>query len=66
MSNAKIRNTNPIGDVVVFDPETDERHSVGAGEILEVRADLAERLLEQAGNWAPVPKTASKTKGDDE
>lgn len=65
-NTAKVRNTNPIGDVTVFDPETGERHTVAAGEILEVRPELAENLLLQEGNWAPVPKTAAKTKGDDE
>lgn len=62
---AKVRNTNPLGDVVVTDPETGDQHPVGAGEILEVRSELAEHLLTQEGNWAPVPKTAAK-KGDDE
>lgn len=69
---AKVRNTNPMGDVVLTDPETGERHLVPAGEILEVRPELAEHLLTQEGNWAPVPKTGLKVhetndeKGDDE
>lgn len=65
-NTVKVRNTNPMGDVTLHDPETNERHQVGAGEILEVRPELAEQLLTQVGNWAPVPKTATKTKGDDE
>lgn len=63
---AKVRNTNPMGDVVLTDPETGERHPVAAGEILEVRPELAEQLLEQIGNWAPVAKTTPTKKGDDE
>lgn len=67
MSNtAKVRNTNPLGDVVLTDPETGERHLVEANGILEVRPELAEHLLTQEGNWAPVPKTAATKKGDDE
>lgn len=65
-STAKVRNINPMGDVVLTDPETNERHLVAAGDILEVRSELAEHLLTQEGNWQPVPKTATKTKGDDE
>jgi len=59
-----IRNTNPMGDVTVTDPETQERHTVAAGEILEVRPELAEQLLEQVGNWEPVADVATGTEPD--
>ena len=65
-STAKVRNTNPMGDVVLFDPETGERHSVAAGEVIEVRADLAADLVLQVGNWDPVPKRSSASSGNTE
>lgn len=49
-----VRNVNPMGDVTVFDPETGERHHVGAGEILTVTPELAEKLLEQVGNFEAI------------
>jgi len=68
-STAKVRNVNPIGDVVLIDPVTQERHSVAAGDVIEVRADLAADLVLQVGNWDPVPKRSSaqsstNTEGD--
>jgi len=65
-STAKVRNTNPMGDVVLFDPVTQERHSVAAGEVVEVRADLAAELVLQVGNWDPVPKRSGASSGNTE
>jgi hypothetical protein len=56
----KVRNVNPIGDVVAFDPETGEKYHASAGEVIEVPPELAEKLLLQVGNWEPVTEAAAK------
>lgn len=52
----KIRNTSPRGalDVPLLGRVVD------AGEVTEVTADQAQRLLPQSDNWAPADKAAKE------
>lgn len=47
-------------DAVIV-PEIDPDRAIRRGEALEVAAELAERLLAQAGNWRkPAPARAAR------
>lgn len=50
----KLRNTNPLGDVVVPLLRRIEDNPLKAGEVFEVDADTAGRLLAQSGNYEVV------------
>jgi hypothetical protein len=50
-----LKNTNPTGDV--WNPLVG---SVAAGEVIEVAAEIADKLAEQVGNWLIVDKPNTK------
>jgi len=54
-----LRNVNPVGEVDL--PLI--RRIVGAGEEFEVPAEVADRLLEQVGNYELVEPAKSQPKG---
>jgi hypothetical protein len=56
----KIVYVGPIDKVALV---VDGREQIVAhGDTLELPAELAESLLEQQGNWVPVPAAANKKK----
>ena len=57
----KVRNVNPLGEVVNLDVREEP---IGRGEVVEVDEALGARLLEQAENWAPVSKDAKAERAE--
>lgn len=62
MGTVKIRNTNPLGDVDVPLLGRQGGDCLTAGEVVEVDAELAARLLEQVGNYELVEAEPEKPK----
>lgn len=61
MATVRLRNTNPLGDVIVPLLRRIDGNPLKAGEVFEVDADLAERLLTQVGNYERVIRDETKS-----